>query len=242
MPFKALCYSGSLAMLKMPKSRKAEFRSSYSKFASEMHNLNLFATRLYEGSEPDPYSMADAIKSGVCSYVDLFYKLDGSQISRYIEHASMQRYPFPHEKNMLFVPALMSQIGEEQEEVERSIFGHLYTIPFRVLHSSSKSALKVLLMENSLAIRNFDYNVLGNFSRAVSELDMRIKHISAGAINPIEDERLKTRFIDDAVRISEETDINVAEAISQKVRTEEHVINALLGLVRKYRSEATIRR
>ncbi len=242
MPFNALSYVSSLAMLKMPKSHKADFRASYSRLSSELHNANLFATRLHEASEPDPYSMADAMRSGVSAYVDIFYQLDGHQIARYIEQASMQRYPFPHEKNMLFVPALMSQIGEDQGEVERRMFSHLYAIPFRVLHSSSKSALKVLLMENSIAIRSFDYNVLGSFSRSVAELDTRIKRISAGAVNPIEDEKLKTRFIDDAVRISEETDINVAEAISQKVRTEEHVINALLGLVRKYRSTAAMRK
>ena len=233
MPFRSLLYATSFAMLKAPKRNGARTAPAIAMLSDSMKVLNIHATRLYEHSDPDPYSMADALKNGIGAYVDLFYAMNPEQVRNYMNVVGKSKFRIRINNNLLYIPAMMSEIGEDAKIVKDALYNHIYAMPFKMLYSSSRAALSILLLERGMAVSEVSYDSINRFSAYVASMDARIQEISNGKINPISDEELKSEFISHAVSISEETDINVAEIISQKVRTDRHVMSELGGLVRK---------
>ena len=117
--------------------------------------------------------------------------------------------------------------------MKAGLFKHLYSMPFRTLYNSSKAGLRLMLMQNGMAIRSMNYEMVHEFSKAVSVLDARILEIGEGKISPIKDEELKSQFVEQAVKMSRETDINIVEIISDRVRTESHIMREAQRLMRK---------
>jgi hypothetical protein len=220
-------------MLKAPKRGNSKSAPAVAVLSDSIKVLNIHATRLYEHSDPDPYSMADALKKGISAYVDLFYSMTPEQVRNYMNTVGKSKFRVKINNNLLYIPAMMSEIGEDANVVKDTLYNHIYAMPFKMLYSSSRAALSILLLERGMAVNDVSYDLINQFSAYVANMDARIQEISKGKINPISDEELKAEFIGHAVSISEETDINVAEIISQKVRTDRHVMSELGGLVRK---------
>ena len=239
LPFKALLYATSIAVLKSPKSSKARLREQYKTLSNSIKLLNAYAARLYDAagpdpSEPDPYSMADTMRSAVDSYVSLFYSMTTHERGLYVKTVSAaMKHRVKRESNMLFMPAILSEAGDDQKTVKGGLFRHLYSMPFRMLYNSSKASLRLMLMQNGMAIKSINYEMIHEFSKSVSVLDGRILDITDGKISPIKDEELKSQFVEQAVKMSRETDINIVEIISDRVRTESHIMREAQRLMRR---------
>jgi hypothetical protein len=247
LPFKALIYVTSSAVLKSPKSSRARLKDQYRNMTNSIKVLNAYADRLYGAaagpgmpgaggsppSEPDPYSMADTLKSAVDNYVSLFYSMATHERSMYIKSMSSFKHRVKRESNMLFIPAIFAEEGEDHKVVKAGLFKHLYSMPFKMLYNTSKSGLRIMLLQNGMAIKSINYEMVHDFSKSVSVLDAKILEIGEGRISPIKDEELKTNFIDQAVKMSKETDINIAEIISDRVRTEGHIMREAQRLMRR---------
>jgi hypothetical protein len=240
LPFKALIYVTTCAVLKSPKSSKVRLRENYKNLSNSIRVLNTYAARLYAaadsnppGDEPDPDSMTETLKAAVDNYVSLFYSMNTGERTTYVRSMSMVRHRVRRESNMLFIPAILGEAGEDQKAVKIGLFKHLYAMPFRMLYNTSKSGLRLMLLQNGMAIKSINYETVHEFSKSVSMLDARILEIEEGKINPAKDEALKGYFIDQAVKMSKETDINVVEIISDRVRTESQIMKEAQRLVRK---------
>jgi hypothetical protein len=240
LPFKALIYVTSSAVLKSPRASKVRLREQYRNLSNSIKVLNSYATRLYGAAdqnpsqpEPDPYAMTDTLKSAVENYVSLFYSMNTHERAAYIRSMSAVKHRVKRDANMLFVPAILGEAGEDQKVVKAGLFKHLYSMPFKMLYNTSKSGLRVMLLQNGMAVKSMNYELVHDFSKSVSMLDARILEIGEGKINPIKDEELKTRFIDQAVKMSRETDINIVEIISDRVRTEGHIMREAQRLMRR---------
>ena len=146
---------------------------------------------------------------------------------------SAVRHRVKRESNMLFIPAILGEAGEDQKVVKAGLFKHLYSMPFKMLYNTSKSGLRLMLLQNGMAIKSMNYEMVHEFSKSVSVLDARILEIAEGRISPIKDEELKSQFIEQAVKMSRETDINIVEIISDRVRTESHIMKEAQRLMRR---------
>jgi hypothetical protein len=248
LPFKALIYVTSSAVLKSPKSSRARLKEQYKNLTNTIKVLNAYADRLYgtagpglpgagagstPPSEPDPYSMADTLKSSIDNYVSLFYSMASHERSTYVKSMSSIKHRVKRENNMLFIPSIFAEDGEDPKVVKTGLFKHLYSMPFKMLYNTSKSGLRIMLLQDGMAIKSVNYEMVHDFSKSVSVLDAKILEISEGRISPIKDEELKTSFIDQAVKMSKETDINIAEIISDRVRTEGHIMREAQRLMRR---------
>jgi hypothetical protein len=244
LPFKALIYVTSSAVLKSPKSAKARLREQFKNTANSIKLLNSYADRFYgpislspaavPPSEPDPYAMTDTLRSAVDNYVSLFYSMTTHERGSYVKAMSTMKHKVKKEANMLFIPAILGEAGEDQKVVKAGLFKHLYAMPFKMLYSSSKAGLRLMLqMQNGMAMKSVNYELMHEFSKNVSMLDARILEISDGKINPIKDEELKSTFIEQAVKMSKETDINVVEIISDRVRTDSHIMREAQRMMRR---------
>ncbi len=248
LPFKALIYVVSCAVLKSPRSSKVRLREHYRNLSNSIKVLNSYAARLYGASggaltvtgavtpppsEPDPYTMADTLRSAVDNYVSLFYSMTTHERAAYIKSMSAVRHRIKRESNMLFMPAILGEAGEDQKTVREGLFRHLYAMPFKMLCATSKAGLRLMLLQNGMAIKSINYERMHEFSKSVSVLDARLLEIAEGRISPIEDEELKSQFIEQAARMSRETDINIVEIISDRVRTESHIRREAQRLMRR---------
>lgn len=243
LPFKALIYAVSSAQLKAPRSSRERLREQFKNLTNSMRILNLYAERFYNASgptpsgpnasEPDPLSSTETIKTAIDNYVSLFYCMTTHERASYIRALSGMRHKVKNESNMLYFPAIMSEAGEEQKTVKGDLFKHLYAMPFRILCNSSKTGLRVMLQQTGMAVGSVKYEVMHDFSKSVSLLDARMLDIASGKINPIKDEELKEEFLEQAVKMSRETDINIVEIISDRVRTDSHIRKEALRLMRR---------
>ena len=232
LPFKSLIYAISTAMLNCPKPKREHLKPHHSALGNQMKLLDAYATRIQRHNDPDPIAASETLRTGTDSYVDIFYAMSSGERDAYIKAISARKYTIRRANNMLYIPAIMSEAGEEIGLVRQSLFRHLYAMPFKVLYNSSKVGLRVALMEDSMAIKRVKIDVIQDFAKSVSTLDNRIKEILDGKISPTADERMKSEFISGAVRMSEETDINIAEIISDRVRTDRHLMREMRRLVR----------
>jgi len=226
-------------------------REQFRNLTNSIKVLNSYADRLYgaagpapyvgpgapstPGSEPDPFSMADTMKSAIDNYVSLFYSMTTHERSAYIKSMSGMRHRVKRESNMLFVPAIFSEAGDDHKIVKAGLFKYLYSMPFKMLYNTSKAGLRLMLLQNGngMTMKSVNYETVHEFSKLVSVLDSRIIEISEGKISPIKDEELKSQFIDQAVKMSKETDINIVEIISDRVRTEGHIMKEAQRLMRR---------
>lgn len=217
----------------MPRRGRERLRESYRNMDTHLRNLNSYATRLSDMSELDPYSVADTLKAASGSYVSIFYNMSTAERDMYMKALTSTRHKIKPQSNLLFIPTIMSSAGEDPDLVGAHIYRSLYAMPLNVLYNSSKSGLQLILFENKMAMKSVNYELTYEFSKAVALLDARIAEVRAGKINPIKDEELKTDFIEKVIKMSEETDINIAEIISDKVRTERHMLLEAQRLMRK---------
>ena len=216
LPFKSMVYALSHAKLKLYRSRNSNASMYGHRLTSQLRDLssNIDALRYAatpsaaqlppeQPSPDDPERNSRLINSSILTYVDLFYTINKEERKSYIESFNNQRKTkIKKERNLLIIPALMAELNQPKEEVSTHLFNNLYSMPFKVLHESSKSALHIGILEQNMAIKSVPYETVERFSKSMSRLESRIKAIEKGSINPIEDEDIKADFIEKASEFS----------------------------------------
>jgi hypothetical protein len=204
-------------------------------FASQIRSLNSLAKTLKSETEVEPGAYYRQIEGAVASYVDLFYAIGKEKRKAYLgtlDGFARPRHIKP-EQNLLLIPAVLADRRVPKEEVARELTRSLYKAPFKALYDSSKSALHILELERSMAIRRVPEHMLDGFSRSMERFGSRIAKIESGAIEPMEDERAKGRFVLDAIEFSDSSGVWVADFICEKLITREVELKKVHMLARR---------
>lgn len=249
LPMKSMVYALSHAKLKLCRPRNSNASLYAHKLSSQTRDLGYMIDSLRAPPKPDappipghpqnpddPDLHSKMINSAITTYVDLFYTINKEERKSYIESFNGERKnKIKPERNLLIIPALMAELNQPREEISESLFCKLYSMPFKVLHDSSKSALHVGILEQNMAIKSVPYETVEKFSKSMSRLEARIKSIEKGEINPQEDEDIKADFIERASDFSKKTEINIIDLISERVGTEAATLTRMHRLVRRAR-------
>ena len=234
---KALFLALGTANKHIAKLRNSNANLYANKLASHMRNLDILSYKLKSSYDIDPNFFSRDIESAIKTYVDMFYALSKDERKHYIESFSKvvtkSRTKIKPERNMLLLPAMMAELKLPKDEVSSGLFHFLYKLPFAVLYDSSKSALRVALFEQNMAIRTVPYNTIEDFSSSLSKIEDRIKSIDNGSIKPLEDEDIKADFVAKALDFSKASEINIGDLISERVGTEAATLTRMHRIIRR---------
>ena len=219
LPLRSLIYALSYTKYKVG---MVDHIGAYARrLAPQVRILNSVAKSLGTANEINPDSLYRSIEGSVTPYVEMFYALEKEKREAYLN--SLDGYAKPKhirpEQNLLLVPALMAERGIPKEEVVSGLSRALYKAPFKALYDSSKAALHIALLEESMAIKKVPDRMLKDFSGSLTMLKSVIERIEEGEIEPHEDEKVKRRFISEAVAFSEASDVWVADFICERLNT-----------------------
>jgi hypothetical protein len=73
------------------------------------------------------------------------------------------------------------------------------------------------LLQQAMGIKDAPDGPIKRFSNALASMDNLMQRIEAGDLNPEIDEEAKGKFVDEAVLLSQSTDMKVADFISEKI-------------------------
>ncbi len=176
------------------------------------------ATDLQKMREIEGDEFYAAIKAATFAYVDVFYHLDNHQRDSFITSCSGHHgKKIAHEQNLLLIPAIMASRGESKADVTNYLSCAMYRVPFRVLFHSSKAAMHIELLQQAMGLKSSPDSHLKRFSTTLANMEKCMNQIEEGKVNPEIDEVLKQEFVDEAVYISQNTDMKIADFISEKI-------------------------
>lgn len=220
LPVKGLLYAMAHASSSrhVTNSSKASGAGTVRKMSKTAKELAGLATDLQKMREVTGSDLYRQIKGATTAYVDLFYSMDTKERDMYLtscfRHHSKK---ITDEQNLLLIPAIMASRGEPKSSVTTFLTNAIYRIPFRVLYHSSKAAVHIELLEEAMGIKNSPDKAMQRFSEHLSRMDMRMQAIEDGTIRPEGDEALKEEFTNEAVLLSQSTDMKIADFISEKI-------------------------
>lgn len=222
LPVKGLLYAMAHAKASrfVTGSSKQDVQISVRKLAKYIQELTDLAVDLQKMQEVSGSSLHREIRLAVMAYVNLFYNMDESQRSSYLESCighSGRKKKIPHEQNLLLIPALMASRGEARNDVTNFLSNAIYKIPFRVLYHSSKAAIHIELFQQAAGLKAAPDKEIERFSGLLEKVAGKMDGIEEGKVQPEEDEELKREFIDEAVHISHSTEMKIADFMSEKI-------------------------
>lgn len=237
LPLKSLMYAIAHASKYVVKPKNSNASLYVHGLSVHMRRIMAMAGTLTGSNSINPDSHSDSIESAISAYVNLFYAISKEERKEFIDMFSRNtNTKIKPEKNLLLLPAIMADINLlSKEEVSKWLFYSLYMMPLKVMYESSKSALRVVLLERNMAIRTFPYETMEHFSTLMSGLEARMGEIKNGVIKPQEDEDLKAEFIERATEFSQATEINIMDLLSEKVGTESAVRTRMHRIMRRSR-------
>lgn len=238
LPIKSLIYALMHARHKAMPLRNREMEPQLNRMGAQVKLLNLVWKDLYDYAEPDPEMLYKNFRYSLNTYVNFFYAMPKDERKEYIASVSRMRTQkgIAPEENLLLIPALMADKKEQRSNVTSWLGNAIYRAPFKALYDSSKTAMRIAMFKQNSAMRSASNTDLAAFSQSMAKLDSRIKDIEDGKINPAEDEALKSEFINEAIRFSDSTDVNLIEFISERIDTRKVVLARTVRMVRKARN------
>ncbi len=220
LPVKGLLYAMAHAKASrhVSGSSKKGTGESLRKLSRQIRELAEVATQLQKMEDMGGSELYKAIKLAVIAYVDLFYELTTKERDLFLSScAGRHGKKISNEQNLLLIPAIMASRGEPKDEVTSFLIRAIYKIPFRVLYHSSKAAVHLELMQHAMGIKAAPEGPVKRFSDALARLAIVTQSIENGEPRPEYDEQLKENFVDEAVLLSQTTDMKVADFISEKI-------------------------
>ena len=219
LPVKGLIFAMAYAVINdhVSRSRSSEVAASMQKVSKQLKELMKLANDLQGAKDVSSIALYQSMKHSIAAYVGLFYALEHSTRDAYVENANGPSKRMKKEQNLLLIPAVMASQGEDKSEVAAYLTRNMYKVPFRVLYHSSKAAMHIELFEQAMGIKTAPDHMVKRFSSVLDRMEKKMKEIDNGRINPIEDEMLKNMFVTEAIHMSNNTDMKLAEFISEKV-------------------------
>ena len=236
LPLKGLLYAMAHAKASrhVTGSSKEQVRISLRRLNRQMKELAMLADDLQSMKDISGEELHKGIKRATATYVELFYNLNNDDRDSYLTSCSGHNSKkIANEQNLLLIPALMASRGESKDEITDFLSNNIYKIPFRVLYHSSKAAVHIELLEQAMGIKNAPEALIKNFSNALGNMVKCMDAIEQGSISPVADESLKQEFVDEAVLLSQQTDMKIADFISEKVMPSAFTDRMARRIVRK---------
>lgn len=186
--------------------------------SKQLKELSIFATDLQKMREVSGSELYKHIKLATIAYVELFYSLDSKERDLFLQSCGGHHgKKITNEQNLLLIPAIMASRGEPKSHVTGFLIGAIYKIPFRVLYHSSKAAVHIELLQQAMGIKDTPDGPVKRFSDALARMDKVMQGIDEGSLSPDHDELFKQRFVEEAVLLSQSTEMKVADFISEKI-------------------------
>ena len=220
LPIKGLLYAMAHAKASrhVTGASKEKARIALRRLSKQMKALMMLADDLQKLKEISGEELYREIKRATELYVDLFYSLEEHERDSYLSSCSGHNSKkIANEQNLLLIPAIMASRNEDQEQLSNFLSSNIYKIPFRVLYHASKAAIHIELLEQAMGIKNAPEAMVKGFSNALGNMVKCIESIEQGNIRPELDEAFKYDFIEEAVVLSQSTDMKIADFISEKV-------------------------
>ncbi|MFI5412488.1 MAG: hypothetical protein ACHQX1_01200 [Candidatus Micrarchaeales archaeon] len=220
LPVKGLLYAMAHAKSSrhVTGSSKSGAAETQRKLAKYMKELATLATDLQSMKEVSGSELYRHIRLATISYVDLFYSLEGKERDLYLTSCvGHHGKKIENENNLLLIPAIMASRGEPKSHVTSFLVNNIYKIPFRVLYHSSKAAIHIELLQQAMGLKNAPDSIMKRFSETLTGVESIMQSIEEGEIKPEEDEVMKQDFVEEAVTLSQSTDMKIADFISEKI-------------------------
>jgi hypothetical protein len=196
--------------------------------------LKTTAKNLQKMKDIDDDELYKIIYNATTSYVNLFYHMSEDAIDNYIINSEGHiTKNINRENNLLLIPAILAARGEPSSDVINFITNNVYKVPFKILYHSSKAALHIELLEQSMGIKTISIQTLNNLNLLLQQLEKRTKEIEEGNIRLDENTLLKEKFIESIIEISYGKDLNIPEFISEKIMPNAFIERTTKKLIRK---------
>lgn len=187
--------------------------------------LHTLADSHYASHHVDPSESYRAIRTGITAYVNLFYDANPSELDLYIAECKVSGpgKRLRPEQNMLLIPALMASKGKPKSSAIAMLLSGVYSKPFKALYDSSKASLHMEFFKRSIAIANAPSASLDSFSQTLDRMSALIKSIDAQDIHPEEDDTSKEEFMEQLLKLNDETGVDTLSLLEEKLMPYESV-------------------
>ncbi len=236
LPVKGMLYAMSHAKASryVTGSQKQEVHASLQRMGRYIRELSLLASDLQRMREVSGTTFHRQLRLATISYVNVFYSMDNAKRDSYLESCVGHSRKIENEQNLLLIPAIMASRGEPKNDVIQFLSNNIYKIPFRVLYHSSKAAVHIELLEQAMGIKAApEEEQMRDFSSTLGKLERRMQEIQEGGIKPEVDEALKQEFVEEAVDLSQTSEMKVAEFIGERVMPNAFTDRIAKRIVRK---------
>ena len=216
-------------------SQKQEVHAALQRMGKYTRELSLLATDLQRMREVSGTAFHRQLRLATIAYVNVFYSMDNAKRDSYLESCvGHHTKKIANEQNLLLIPAIMASRGEPKNDVIQFLTNNIYKIPFRVLYHSSKAAVHIELLEQAMGIKAApEEEQMRSFSETLGRLDRRMQEIADGTVKPEQDEVLKQEFIEEAIDLSQTSEMRVAEFMSEKIMPNAFTERIAKRMVRK---------
>ncbi len=175
------------------------------------------------------------IASAVNSYVGFFYSIDDQSRMAFIERADRNRMSdrIPKGNNLILIPAIMARNGEKRSRAIAQLSRWLYASPLIFLKKSSKAAMHIELLQQSIGLKDIADSSMKRLSLSMNQLDSAIERIMQGGFRLEEDGMIADLTVNEIVAISEAERLSIADFISEKLHDSELCEDKAVRMIRK---------
>ncbi len=195
------------------------------RLSRRLTTLESMAGKHYKDEKIEPSRMYGVMKTSITAYVSIFYDANASELDMYIAKckASGVGRKLRSEQNMLLIPAIMASKGRPKSAVISALLSGVYKKSFQALYDSSKASLHMEFFKRSLAITNATDQSLEGFSQTLDRMSLLLNGIDAYDIHPEEDDAKKEQFMEQLLKLNDETGVDALSLLEERLMPYEAV-------------------
>lgn len=189
------------------------------RLSRRLATLSAMAGQHYLDEKVEPARMHGVLKTSITAYVSLFYDANPSELDMYMAKckASGAGRKLKPDQNMLLIPAMMASKDQPKSAAVNMLLAGVYKKPFKALYDSSKASLHMEFFKRSLAIANTTNQSLESFSKTLDRMSLLLKGIDAYDIHPEEDDAKKEEFMEQLLKLNDETGVDTLGLLEEKL-------------------------
>ncbi len=224
LPLKSLLYAISYLMSDPCSEGVKKGTTAARRIATIRRHREILHSMLTNQQGPDGLKeVRSRIASAVNSYVGFFYSIDDPARIAFIERADRHKMSdrIPKAKNLIIIPAIMACAKEKRGKAMAHLSRWLYASPLAFLRKSSKAAMHIELLQQSIGLKDIGESSMKRLSLSMNQLDSAIERIMQGGFRIEEDSMLTELAVNEIVAISEAERLSIADFISEKLHDDE---------------------
>ncbi len=236
LPLKSLHYAISYLMLDPCSAKARSGTSEARRLATIARHKAAIESILSDASDSHTKeAIHSKITSAANSYVGFFYSIDEAARKAFIDRAdkSTMSDRIPKKNNLILIPAIMASRGERRSRAMAQLLRWLYSAPLVFLQKSSKTAMHIELLQQSIGLKDIADSSMKRLSLTMNQLDSAIERIMGGGFRFEEDSMLADIAVNEIVAISEAERLSIADFISEKLYASELYGDKAVRMIRK---------